>query len=137
MSGALLHGTRRKQRLLLASLVLQANRKVAVDELIGQLWGQRPPASALANLQSYVAQLRRLFADQAPRLETGPGSYQLHAGDEELDHLVFERLVHDGQAACAAGRLTLASQQLTAALGLWRGSRWRRTWSCPSRCGPW
>ena len=120
-AGQPLHGSRRKQRVLLASLALQANRHVSVDELVDQLWGERPPASALSNLQSYVAQLRRLFADEASRLETGDGSYRLHADDGELDHASFEQMVRDGQAACGEGRWALASQQLTTALGLWRG----------------
>lgn len=119
--GVLLHGARRKQRLLLALLVLQANRNVAVGELVDQLWGERPPASALPNLQSYIAQLRRLLGDQAPRLRNGDDSYRLHADDQELDHVVFERLVRDGQAASAEGRWPLASQQLTGGLALWRG----------------
>lgn len=119
--GALLQAARRKQRLLLALLVLQADRKVTAQELMDQLWGERPPASALSNLQSYVAQLRRLFGDQSPRLRNGDGSYRLHADDQELDHVVFERLVREGQAASAAGQWSLAAQQLTGALALWRG----------------
>jgi DNA-binding SARP family transcriptional activator len=53
---------RRKQRALLAMLALRANHTVAADELIDGLWGDRPPASAAKNVQSYVSQLRKALA---------------------------------------------------------------------------
>src|SRR4051794_41916266 len=58
--------TRRKQRAVLAMLALRANHTVGADELIDGLWGDRPPASAAKNLQSYVSQLRKaLVSDEA------------------------------------------------------------------------
>ena len=38
-------------------LALRANRTVSADELIDGLWGDRPPASAAKNLQSYVSRV--------------------------------------------------------------------------------
>jgi DNA-binding SARP family transcriptional activator len=46
-------------RLLLACLALPAGQAVPVDDLIGQLWEERPPPSARASLQILVARLRQ------------------------------------------------------------------------------
>ncbi|MEV7229128.1 winged helix-turn-helix domain-containing protein [Polymorphospora sp. NPDC051019] len=43
---------RQKQRVLLAYLLVHAGRVVSSDEIEYALWGERPPASARANLYS-------------------------------------------------------------------------------------
>src|SRR5918994_3122990 len=48
-----------KQRLLLACLLVRANRVVSLDRLIDELWGERPPRDAAAAVHSYVSRLRR------------------------------------------------------------------------------
>ena len=50
-----------KPRLLLALLLLEAGRVVSVDQLIGGLWGDRPPATAAKVVQGYVSRLRKLL----------------------------------------------------------------------------
>ncbi len=72
---------RRKQRAVLAMLALRANRTVATDELIDGLWGDRPPASAAKNVQSYVSQLRKALAsdDSGARIVTRGRGYELQA----------------------------------------------------------
>ncbi len=57
-----------KQRALLAVLLLHANEVVSADRLIDDLWGERPPASALRTLQAYVSRLRKAFDDHGARL---------------------------------------------------------------------
>jgi DNA-binding SARP family transcriptional activator len=52
---------RPKQRALLALLVAEADRVVAVDTIVDLLWAGEPPARATAGLQSYVSRLRRLL----------------------------------------------------------------------------
>ena len=54
-----------KQRVLLATLLLSANRVVAVDELAEALWGTAPPATARVTLQNYVLRLRKTLGDAA------------------------------------------------------------------------
>src|SRR5262249_10310849 len=44
-----------KQRALLALLLLNANRVVARDRLVDELWGERPPETAVATIQVYVS----------------------------------------------------------------------------------
>ena len=49
-----------KARLLLAALVVHANRVVSTDRLSEFLWGGQPPKSAANTLQTYVSHLRGL-----------------------------------------------------------------------------
>ena len=62
---------RPEQRLLLAVLLVHANRVVALDRLIEQLWGEQPPAQATASLQAYIANLRRAL-EPGRRARTPP-----------------------------------------------------------------
>jgi DNA-binding SARP family transcriptional activator/tetratricopeptide (TPR) repeat protein len=94
-----------KQRTLLALLLLNANRVVARDRLIQELWGDDAPESAVTAVQVYVSRLRKLLP--SGRLETRPPGYLLRVEPAELDLDRFERLR-------AAGRLRDA-------LELWRG----------------
>ncbi|MCP3805262.1 NB-ARC domain-containing protein [Allokutzneria sp. A3M-2-11 16] len=114
---------RRKQRVALAILLSRANRPVRTAELVGQLWGDEPPPSAAANLQSYLAGLRKVLEDGgAPRLPASRGGYLLRVEPGELDAERFERLAAEGGAALAAGEAGLALDRLTRALELWRGA---------------
>ena len=49
----------RKQRAVLALLLLSANRVVSMERLIDELWGDAPPSTARTALQVYVAGLRK------------------------------------------------------------------------------
>jgi DNA-binding SARP family transcriptional activator len=117
---------RRKQRTLLALLLLRAGHVVSTDEIVDALWGERPPASALANLYSYVSGLRQLLGRAAPtgepRPRTMPNGYQLDLQPGECDADVFECLAGEGRQALAEGRHAAAAECLARALGLWRGT---------------
>jgi DNA-binding SARP family transcriptional activator len=116
-----------KQRTLLAILLLHAGRVVAAEELIDQLWGERPPATARKTLHNYVRRLRTTLAEGAealavpPMLLTEPSGYLLQLGDAELDLHRFEQLREQAQQATSAGDLERAAAILRQALGLWRG----------------
>jgi YVTN family beta-propeller protein len=112
-----------KQRALLAILSLRANEVVSRDRLIDELWGERPPASALHSLDVYVSRLRKtLQANGGERLlVTRAGGYLLRLEPEQLDLTCFERLLEEGRRALAAGNYGRASERLSEALALWRG----------------
>ena len=95
-----------KQRVLLAILLLEANRVVASDRLIDALWEEEPPETAQKALQVYVSQLRKLLGKE--RLETRAPGYLLRVEVGELDLERFRELY-------AAGRHVEA-------LSLWRGA---------------
>ena len=63
-------GTRR-QRQLLAVLLVEANRVVSLDRLIDELWGDTPPNAATASIQAYVSNLRRVLEPSRGPRERG------------------------------------------------------------------
>jgi predicted ATPase/DNA-binding SARP family transcriptional activator len=108
-----------QQRIVLAVLLLEANRPVSADRLADALWGERPPASAAAVLKNRISQLRKLLTPA--ELRTEPAGYLLRVAPEELDLQRFERLAREGREAVAAGRHARAATLLAEALSLWRG----------------
>ena len=96
---------RRKQRALLAALLLRPGETVPVDRLVDQLWGGRAPATAVGSLQNLVSQLRRILGDGV--IVTRQPGYTFAQPKELVDLWEFERLL-------AAGRPREA-------LALWRG----------------
>jgi DNA-binding SARP family transcriptional activator/Tfp pilus assembly protein PilF len=124
-AGRLLAPPRRKQRLLLAVLLLRVNTPVSTESLLDLLWPDAAPSSARANLHSYVSGLRRLLhADgpaDPPRLRRESDGYLVRAGPEELDATVFERLAGEGRQALAEQRHATAAEHLAQALAQWRG----------------
>jgi DNA-binding SARP family transcriptional activator/tetratricopeptide (TPR) repeat protein len=111
-----------KQRVLLASLLLDANRRLSLDQLAEALWGPAPPSSARGTLRNYVKELRRALADTgAARILTLPGGYLIRVDDTELDLSRFQELRAAAMAARAAGAWDTAAARLRAALALWRG----------------
>src|SRR5712691_6149257 len=109
-----------KQRALLALLLLRPNETMSVDRLVDALWKSEPPASARNALQVYVSRLRKALP--ANRIVTTQGGYSLVVQPEELDLGRFRALVAEGRRARSDGDPGLASQRLTEALRLWRGS---------------
>jgi DNA-binding SARP family transcriptional activator/streptogramin lyase len=100
----------RKQRTLLALLLLHPNELVPRDRLIDALWGEDPPAEADASLRVYVARLRKLLAVERngrPSIDTSANGYVLRVDPETVDVERFRRLVARGDFAQA--------------LELWRG----------------
>jgi DNA-binding SARP family transcriptional activator/tetratricopeptide (TPR) repeat protein len=117
-----------KERALLASLLLRANRVVATDRLIEVLWGAAPPDTARATLQTYVLRLRRALrpvrGSASPMIATSPPGYVLQVRPDQVDLHRFERLVAEARTAMAggdSGDMEKAAERLRQALGLWRG----------------
>lgn len=103
-----------KQRALLALLVLHANRVVAREQLIDELW-EDPPNTAVKAVQVYVSHLRKLLP-AGVLVSRSPG-YVLEVRPESIDLVRFERLVAEARGADPAR----AAELLEEALGLWRG----------------
>jgi DNA-binding SARP family transcriptional activator len=105
----------RKQRTLLAVLLLNANRVVSIDSLIDALWGESPPGTAGKAIQVYVSQLRRLLGKG--HLQTKTPGYVFKVESNELDLHRFEELLHQAKdPSCEA-----PAERLQSALALWRG----------------
>ena len=84
----------RRQRLLLAMLALNANHAVSTSMLIDELWADDLPSDPEAALRTQVSRLRRRIG--ADIIHVGDG-YRLSVSPEEVDVLVFERLLEDGR----------------------------------------
>jgi len=111
-----------KWRSVLAALLIKAGQIVPADELINEVWGDKPPAKATNLISIYVLRLRRLIGDtDGSILVTRAPGYLLRSGDVNLDLSVFEAQTTQGREALQAGRCVAASELFAAALALWRG----------------
>jgi len=109
-------------RSLLAILLLNANRVVAVEQLLDELWGAQPPRTHAKPLQMYVSRVRRELDDHGGiRLVTRPPGYLLAVEPSDLDALQFEALASEGMHALGDGDADGAVVALEEALRLWRG----------------
>ncbi len=114
-----------KQRILLATLLLNPGRTVPVRKLVRSLWGDEPPPSAMANLRTYANRLRRALpgcADGGPRIAGRASSYQLALQQGELDLHVFTERAGAGQVALSRGNYATAARYLGEALSACRGA---------------
>ncbi|MEV6301229.1 AfsR/SARP family transcriptional regulator [Actinoplanes sp. NPDC051861] len=107
-----------RRRAVLAALALEANRPVTLHRLTELLWAGSPPASAVANIRSHVAKLRRTLGG---RIVSRHGAYQVNLAPHELDVTEFRRLAGRGRDALARGESGPAESDLADALRLWRG----------------
>lgn len=120
-SGPVDLGTR-KQRAVLAALLLGEGQVLSVGRLIEVLWGDEPPDRPEVSLQSYVSALRRVLEpDRAPRsaasvLVTRGAGYAVVTDRDQVDVLRFTDLVEDARHRQAAGDLPGADEALRRAL---------------------
>ena len=124
--GAPIRITARKQRLVLAALLLRRDEPLSSDTLIDALWGSRPPASAAKTIQVYIWQLRDLLdPDRDARgsnlLAKDSTGYRIAVERSAIDLHRFERAWEDGRALANNGDPRTAVTVLRAALATWRG----------------
>ena len=108
-----------KQRLVMAVLILGANRAVSAERLIEQVWGDAAPETARGTLQAYISRLRKALGSE--RIEARAPGYVLQAAGDEVDADRFERLVVDSQRRLESDPQA-AVRLLDAALSIWRGA---------------
>jgi DNA-binding SARP family transcriptional activator/streptogramin lyase len=82
----------RKQRAVLALLLLNANHVVSTERLIDDLWGDSPPSTARAALQVHVAGLRKALGGGGASLRTRAPGYVLELDSGALDLDRFTQL---------------------------------------------
>jgi DNA-binding SARP family transcriptional activator len=105
-----------RQRAVLALLLTRANEVVSRDWLIDELWGERPPESAVNVLQTYVSHLRKALSVE--RLLTRTPGYMIRVDRDELDLYRFEDLATEADGV----EPDVAATKLRGALELWRGT---------------
>ena len=105
----------RQPRIVLAVLLLNANRVVSRDRLVDAIWGDDPPERAANALQVYVSQLRKALGRDV--IVTQQRGYTVSLADGRLDLDRFESL----SAEARTSEPEEAAAGLRAALHLWRG----------------
>ncbi|WP_205878287.1 BTAD domain-containing putative transcriptional regulator [Mycobacterium camsae] len=114
-----------KQRAVLATLLINRNRPVAIDALIDAVWEQDTPSGARPTIYAYVSNLRHLMANSGVESRgflsnTSPG-YRLAVLDSQYDLGEFVARKGEGMRATADGRFEEASDHFSEALAQWRG----------------
>jgi DNA-binding SARP family transcriptional activator/class 3 adenylate cyclase len=121
-----------RQRLVLAHLLLAANRVLPMEDLVDRVWDGDPPQAARNTIQSYVSHLRQAIG--AERIELRTPGYILHAEPEELDVLRFEQILRR-----ARRQLPVEPREAAATIGealeLWGGSPLADLAEAPSLAG--
>ncbi|MCS7479427.1 BTAD domain-containing putative transcriptional regulator [Umezawaea endophytica] len=128
-SGGLLRLTGRRQRTLLALLLVNADHAVSLDTLIDAVWDDRPPTTAKRQVQNSVSALRRLLEAGerdpdpavAPTIAAEGSGYRLRLGASTLDASLFQARVDEARRLSAAGETGAAAAEFRAGLRLWRG----------------
>ncbi|MFF1560798.1 BTAD domain-containing putative transcriptional regulator [Streptomyces sp. NPDC058279] len=111
----------------LALLLTRPGEIVTAESLIQELWGEKPPRSAVTTLQTYVYHARRMFVNEnlvpAGRslITTSPPGYVIQVDDSEVDIRIFERLVAQSRGELSDGDPVTALRTVRSALDLWRG----------------
>jgi DNA-binding SARP family transcriptional activator len=113
--------TARRQRALLALLILNANRVMGSAVLVDELWGEALPDAPVAALQVVVSRLRTRLGPFGSAVAAEPGGYRLDVGPDETDLLVAEALLRDGRSALACNDAAHAAHTFERALALWAG----------------
>ncbi|KUJ54426.1 transcriptional regulator [Streptomyces albus subsp. albus] len=113
-----------RQRGVLALLVAARGQVVPVDRMVEDLWRGEPPSRALASLQAYVSNLRRLLEPGRPPrtparllVSASPG-YALRVPPGAVDAWRFEELLDEARTLADPRD---ARARLDEGLALWRG----------------
>lgn len=114
----------RRQRALLAALLLCRGGTATAPALVDALWGYEPPQKAKAALSAYVSRLRKALGEDAGALVSESGGYALRLSgtepfDLDLNHAKW--YADEAEKARASGDRARARDLLNAALDLWDG----------------
>ncbi|GAA3012273.1 hypothetical protein GCM10010519_48820 [Streptomyces lactacystinicus] len=110
--------------ILFAALLARAEQSVGIDELITELWGERPPLRATSALYVYVSQLRKFLIRAGCTgsvIETQHSGYMLHLGPHGLDVEAFLWLAQNGRQHVDREEHEQAVAEFKRALGMWHG----------------
>jgi DNA-binding SARP family transcriptional activator len=109
-----------QQRATLAVLLLRESALTTLDDLLGALWGDEPPPSAVGTVRTYVSRLRQVLGRSV--IDSTPGGYALRIAPDSSDLAQLARLQAEAQTAreqAAAPAVTVGL--LRRALGLYEG----------------
>ncbi|NRQ34616.1 AAA family ATPase [Nonomuraea sp. NN258] len=129
-----------RQRAVIARLVAAGGHVISTDRFIDDLWQGQPPPKALAALQVYVSNLRRVLEPERPPraparvIVSAPPGYRLSLPDEAVDAWRLPGLIDAAGAALKQGAGATAHDLLDQALELWKGpayGEFTESWTAP------
>jgi DNA-binding SARP family transcriptional activator/WD40 repeat protein len=109
----------RRDRVVLAALVVAGRIAMPADRLAEALYGDEPAPTWRKTVQGSVARLRRVLGPRA--IETVVDGYRLTVGDDAIDARRFERLYHRAVELMDIGQPSRAVPMLRDALALFHG----------------
>ncbi|GGF92618.1 hypothetical protein GCM10007304_03080 [Rhodococcoides trifolii] len=121
----------RKQRAVLAVLLLARDRVVEFDRIVDDVWDAAPPPKAMASVRAYVANLRRILdtpgESHRHRVITSADGYRLNLGSDAaipdtVDIDLFDRFCATARDSWVARDAVTAERAASDALRLWRGT---------------
>jgi DNA-binding SARP family transcriptional activator len=124
LNGALTINSNR-QRIVLALLIINANRLVPVERLVDAVWNDDPPTTARAQIHTCVSNIRRFLKriGLGDRITTRFPGYILHVNQGEIDLHDFDaRLIHAAENARSAPLSAMAVADLRDAVGRCTGT---------------
>lgn len=112
----------RRQRSLLAVLLLERRQALSADAIADTLWPEEQPPTAVKMIHIYVSRLRRLLGPAGARITSEAGGYRLVIAPHESDAGRFEDDLHRARELVGRGHHDDALTVLEAARELWRGA---------------
>ncbi|GGK89414.1 SARP family transcriptional regulator [Sphaerisporangium melleum] len=112
-----------RQQIVLATLLLDANRVVTIGRLMEAIYGDEPPTTARSQVQICISALRRLFAANGSPdiISTQSLGYCIRVAADQIDVQRFDSLVQRARRARESRNLNEAIRYYREALALWRG----------------
>jgi DNA-binding SARP family transcriptional activator/tetratricopeptide (TPR) repeat protein len=114
----------RRQRIVLAMLLLEANHVVPIPRLVFAIWDDAPPSTAVGQVQTCLSALRRQLVDAGlpDVIATVSGGYLMRVPADQLDLAQFDELAARARAAARDERLREAAGYFQQALAIWTGA---------------
>ncbi|MBQ1048622.1 tetratricopeptide repeat protein [Micromonospora sp. C51] len=112
-----------KQQTVLAMLACNAGQLVSVEQLVDELWFEDPPPSAIPNVRTYAANLRRSLEAMLPDREVlirSRDGYRLDVECSDVDLCAFRAEVAEARQLIGADERE-AVRLVSRALARWRG----------------
>lgn len=107
------------QRLVLSRMIATGGVSVTMDQIVADVWGDRPAQAGSATLHPYISRLRKLLG--ADVIQRRDGAYVLDRRAVVIDADRFTEEVTTGRQALARADDTTAVEVLGKALERWRG----------------
>jgi tetratricopeptide (TPR) repeat protein len=115
---------RRRERAILATLLVHAGRWVSIETLIEWAWSEdKPPRNPAQTFHNYATRIRKWLVSlpSSPTLQSGNGAYRLEVDRSHIDYNQFRSLITEARAEARSGNPKRALELAEQALGLWRG----------------